>query len=232
MVSPLRNCAANAATPGGLAEKIAWGRKMFNQIKWLFFDIGSTLMDETAAYSHRLNDIAVQAKIPYETVYKTAVSFYKQNKKGDLESAKYFGAVLPKWYSEDERLYPDTAECLVRLSRKYKIGIIANQDFGAKERLDQHNILQYIDLVVASAEEGIAKPDKRIFEIALERSGCQPHNAVMIGDRIDNDILPANQMGMHTIWIKQGFGMYWNILSEAEKPDLTVHNLTELCDIL
>ena len=47
-------------------------------------------------------------------------------------------------------------------------------------------------------------PDRRIFEIALERSGCKPENAVMIGDRIDNDIVPAKQLGMKTIWIKTG----------------------------
>lgn len=35
---------------------------------------------------------------------------------------------------------------------------------------------------------------------------CKPENAVMIGDRIDNDIVPAKQLGMKTIWIKQGFG--------------------------
>ena len=58
-------------------------------------------------------------------------------------------------------------------------------------------------IVIASAEEGVSKPDRRIFEIALERSGCKPENAVMIGDRIDNDIVPAKQLGMKTIWIKQ-----------------------------
>ena len=54
----------------------------------------------------------------------------------------------------------------------------------------------------------------------------------MIGDRIDNDILPANQMGMHTIWIKQGFGQYWNISDNSEKPNAVVNSLTELSDLL
>lgn len=86
--------------------------------------------------------------------------------------------------------------------------------------------------MVASAEEGIAKPDKRIFEIALERSSCSPARAVMIGDRLDNDIVPAKLLGMHTIWIKQGFGQYWTVTGEAERPDLTVSCLSELCNIL
>ena len=129
-------------------------------------------------------------------------------------------------------MYSDTSKCLEELSSKYKIGIIANQKLGTEERLKEYGLLQYIDLVVASAEEGVAKPDKRIFEIALERSNCESQNAIMIGDRVDNDIVPANLLGMHTIWIKQGFGQYWNITKEIEKADYTVNNLSEICDVL
>ena len=86
--------------------------------------------------------------------------------------------------------------------------------------------------MIASAEEGIAKPDEKIFKIALERAACKSGNAIMIGDRIDNDIIPAKNLGFHTIWIKQGFGQYWNITKEDETPDCIVQNLTELCDIL
>lgn len=118
------------------------------------------------------------------------------------------------------------------LSAKYKIGIIANQELGTKERLKKHGILQYIDLVIASAEEGVSKPDRRIFEMALERSGCKPNEAVMIGDRIDNDIVPAKLLGMHTIWVKQGFGQYWNIQGENEKPDYIVNGIEEICRYL
>lgn len=205
---------------------------MFTNINWLFFDEGSTLIDEQIAYKHRLQDIAEAANTTYQKVYDTAIQFYKQNKKGDLETAKQFGVPLPKWHTEDEILYPDAAQCLQTLSRKYKIGIIANQELGTKDRLQQQGILQYIDLVIASAEEGIAKPDEKIFKIALQRAACKSDNAIMIGDRIDNDIIPAKKLGFHTIWIKQGFGQYWNITTENETPDYTVQNLTELCDIL
>ena len=92
--------------------------------------------------------------------------------------------------------------------------------------------MQYFDLVIASAEEGCAKPDRKRFEIALERSKCIPGNAVMIGDQIDNDIIPAKSIGMKTVWIKQGFGRFWKITNETEKADFEVNNLTELCHIL
>jgi len=205
---------------------------MFENIKWLFFDVGSTLVDEHLAYEHRMREMADLANTTYSSVYETAMTFYKQNKKGDLETAKLLGIELPKWHKEDEILYSDTTKCLEILSGRYKIGIIANQSLGTKTRLEQHGILQYIDLVIASAEEGVAKPDKRIFEIALNRSNCQPGESVMIGDRIDNDIVPAKRMGMHTIWIKQGYGQYWDITDEVEKADCTVHSLMEICNVL
>ncbi|MDE6053883.1 MAG: HAD family hydrolase, partial [Lachnospiraceae bacterium] len=168
---------------------------MFENVKWLFFDVGSTLINEEKAYEHRIRDMAEAVNEPFEKIYEIAMNFYKQNKKGDLETAKLLGLPKPIWHREDEVLYEDAKTCLEKLRdeqfprKKYKIGVIANQSLGTKERLAQHGIMQYIDLVVASAEEGVAKPDKRIFEIALERGKCKPSDAVMIGDRIDNDII-------------------------------------------
>lgn len=205
---------------------------MFRDIKWLFFDVGSTIVDEHLAYEHRMQEIADLAGIPYDSVYEIAMKFYKQNKRGDLETAKLLDVKLPKWHKEDELLYADSFKSLNFLSGKYKIGIVANQSLGTKERLEEHGILQYIDLVIASAEEGVAKPDRRIFEIALERACCKAQEAIMIGDRIDNDIIPAKSIGMYTIWIKQGFGQYWNVMQDDEKADLVVRNLTEICNIL
>ena len=161
---------------------------MFKEIKWLFFDVGSTIMNEQIAYEHRMRDIANAANISFEKVYEIAMAYYKLNKKGDLEVARELGVSLPKWYTEDEFLYDNAIQCFETLSKKYKIGIIANQSLGTEERLAHQGILKFINLIVASAEEGVAKPDRRIFEIALERSNCKPVNAIMIGDRIDNDI--------------------------------------------
>lgn len=56
--------------------------------------------------------------------------------------------------------------------------------------------------------------------------------AVMIGDRIDNDIVPAKQLGMKTIWIKQGFGSLWTVMDESEKADIEVNNLSDILNYL
>ena len=201
-------------------------------IEWLFFDVGSTLVDESKVYEYRMRMAAELAGVTYEYVYNTAMEFYKQNKKGDLETMKLLKVEKPKWKFEYETLYEDTEECLRNLSSKYKIGVIANQSLGTADRLEQFGVLKYIDLVVASAEEGVAKPNKEIFEIALNRAGCKPEQAIMIGDRIDNDIVPAKKLGMKTIWVKQGFGKYWNITSKEEKADYEVDSLAEICDVM
>ncbi len=54
----------------------------------------------------------------------------------------------------------------------------------------------------------------------------------MIGNRIDNNIVPANLLGMHTIWIKQGFGQYWQVTRDVEQADYVVSSLGELCEFL
>jgi len=66
----------------------------------------------------------------------------------------------------------------------------------------------------------------------LERAGCKPEEAVMIGDRIDNDIVPAKSLGMRTVWIKQGFGKYWVMKDESEQADYMVNSLMEICNLI
>ena len=56
---------------------------MFPTVKWLFFDVGSTLVDEQLCYVLRLQEIASLANLPYELIWETAMQFYRQNQKGD-----------------------------------------------------------------------------------------------------------------------------------------------------
>ena len=197
-------------------------------IRWLFFDVGSTLVDESRAYERRIREAIAGTDISYERFYDAMLGFYRQNKKGDLEALAFFDLPKPPWHHEEEAPYPQAAYCLSCLRQDYRIGVVANQAAGTTQRLARMQLLQYIDLVVASAEEGVAKPDARIFRIALARAGCPSQHAVMIGDRLDNDIKPAKQLGMKTVWVKQGFGGFATPQCEAESPDHTVQGLEEL----
>lgn len=190
--------------------------------------MGSTLIDETMAMEHRIRDMIEGTDVTYEQFIEKKRFFAKQNKPADLETIKFFGLTKTPWHKEDELLYPDAVECLQKICGNYKIGIIANQSLGSKERLKRFGILQYIDVLVTSAEEGVEKPDRRIFEIALERAGCKAEEACMVGDRLDNDIVPAKEIGMYTVWIKQGNWKDAEPRDAMEAPNMAVNNLREL----
>ena len=204
---------------------------LMNKIKWIFFDIGSTLVDESAVYENRIEEITQSNNIDKNEFVAKVIECAQTSPKPIVSAAEDYGVNVPAWRHDLEVLYPDTKELLQRLSQKYKIGIIANQDFGTEQRVTDFNVYQYINLVIASAEEGVAKPDLRIFQIALARADCKPEEAVMVGDRIDNDIIPANKIGMTTMWIKQGFGSYAEPKTVEEQSDYIVNSLAEITEV-
>lgn len=201
------------------------------KIEWLFFDIGSTLVDESKCCEYRCNEIINNNNINAEEFYAMLLNFAKENFSPIKSAADYYGCGIPKWPKELEQLYPDAEGILKLLSQKYKLGIIANQSEGTQERINNWNIGKYFDVVAASAEEGCAKPDLKIFNIALKKANCNPKNAAMIGDRIDNDIVPAKKLGMKTMWVKQGFAEYQTIHSNDEKPDYIIESIGEIVKI-
>ena len=203
-----------------------------NNIQWLFFDIGSTLVDESKAYEHRIRDTIKNRDISYGRFYNAMVDFAKQGLNAYNEAVHLFGLNRTPWHSGDEFLYPETISILDALSKWYKIGIIANQLPGTQERLNKMGIGKYIDLTVSSAEAGIAKPDPAIFRLALKRSNCAAENSVMIGDRLDNDIIPAKRLGMHTIWVRQGFGGMADIKKAENIADHIVKSIGEILSYL
>lgn len=205
---------------------------MTENIKWLFFDIGSTLVDESLAYARRIRETIAGSGVSYEQFYEEMLAFYYQNKKGDLEAARKFRLTVAPWHSEEERLYPDAIPCLKALQGHFHMGIIANQSLGTAARMEKMGLSPYLEQIISSAEEGVAKPDPEIFRLALRRARCQPEQAVMIGDRLDNDIAPAKGLNMKTIWVKQGFGGLSTPRMPAETPDFTVENLSELCALI
>lgn len=112
------------------------------------------------------------------------------------------------------------------------MGIIANQSLGTEERLTGWGIWQYFDVIISSAEAGVAKPERKIFELALSQAGCRPENAYMIGDRLDNDIIPAGQMGLHTIWVCQGLSAMNDVRKAGYMPEITVEKIDDILHYL
>lgn len=202
-------------------------------IKWIFFDVGSTLVDETEAYAHRAREMISGTGITFKEFDDIRIALAKQGLDGNSAAIKYFGLTKTPWHSEDELPYSDTQSTLAALVDKgYKLGIIANQKLGTKERLDSWGLRQYFDVIAASAEIGYAKPDKEIFEKAFELAKCTAAESMMVGDRLDNDIIPAKSLGMKTVWIKNGLAQHQNIELGEGVADYQIHSLSEILLIL
>lgn len=206
---------------------------MLSHIKWIFFDLGSTLIDETAADARRIMEMITGTDVTEEAYREKRFEMIGKGLNGDLSTIDHFGLTKTPWHSEDEAPYPDVVSTLTELKqREYKLGVIANQNPGTERRLYNWNLLQFFDVIAASAELGMAKPDPAIFEWALNKADCRPQNAVMVGDRMDNDTAPANRLGMHTVRLLRGLGAYHKPRSADEKPEYTISSLAELLDLL
>lgn len=93
------------------------------------------------------------------------------------------------------------------LHTRVKIGIITNNtSLEQREKLDAGGMTPWINVVVISEEVGVVKPDPAIFQIALERLGCGPDQAVMVGDSWKVDVLGAKQAGIRPVWFNR-FGL-------------------------
>ena len=201
--------------------------------QWIFFDVGSTLTDEEEACRHRARDMVRGTPVTFGEYWEKRMGYVRQGRDGDKEAIGYFGLAKTAWHSEDEAPYGDCGETLQALcGRGYCLGVIANQAPGLRERLAAWGLEQYFRVIASSAEAGVAKPDKRIFLTALEEAGCRPQDAVMVGDRCDNDIRPAKELGMRTVRVARGGAAYRGPSCPEEAADVTVGSLTELLEYL
>ncbi len=132
-----------------------------------------------------------------------------------------------KYNKQLEQPFPGVEPMLKRLSASYKLGVIANQSLGTLDRLKGYNLDSYFSLMGSSAELGMNKPDPRFFHWALKEADCRPEQAVMIGDRIDNDIIPARELGLHAIWVKQGFARVQQPPDGELAPDYIVDQILD-----
>jgi len=93
-------------------------------------------------------------------------------------------------------------ELLEALQHQTRMGIITNNSTAEQiEKLRALDIAHFFEVIVISEDVGVTKPNPKIFEIALERFGAQPHQAVMIGDSFTNDIEGAIGAGIAPLWL-------------------------------
>lgn len=116
----------------------------------------------------------------------------------DLLSEEYI-----TYLADHNNLFDYTHELLTYLQPKYAMHIITN---GFEEvqlrKLKSSNLMPYFDHVITSEGVGVKKPNPKIFHYALELTGAQKGQSMMIGDNFEADILGAKKVGMHTIYCK------------------------------
>lgn len=134
-----------------------------------------------------------------------------------------------KVFAEQARLYPDAAKILKYLRKNdIKTGVIID---GTKKRenmiLTKTGLGKLIDIATISEEVGQSKFSDLPLKDALKKLGTSPANVLVIGDRIDKDIIHANRAGCMTAKLERPSGRYTDInaLSDEEKPDFIIHSL-------
>ena len=119
----------------------------------------------------------------------------------DLNPREFGPAYLEQLGQHGESL-PQTDEVLAALHGRVSMVLVTNGlQRVQSSRLARATITRYLDAVVISGEEGLAKPDPRVFEIALQRAGNPPRDRVlMVGDSLTADIAGGHNAGIDTCW--------------------------------
>jgi putative hydrolase of the HAD superfamily len=138
---------------------------------------------------------------------------------------KKFHASVP-WHSD--ALNTGIKELLSDFSPRVPMAIVANQLKGVQARLEDLGIARYFTQIISAGEFGLSKPDLRIYQHALEKLGVAPNEAVMVGDRQDNDVVPAKMLGIKTLLLRTGWYQNQKIRVPEEQADWTVYSVSEM----
>jgi len=116
-------------------------------------------------------------------------------------------------------------------ARGFRLGLISNLSLlphKVREDLVQLGIAQHLDASAFSSEVGVRKPDARIFLHALTALGEDPGHAVFVGDRLNDDIVGAQAVGMRTILTRE----FRQEEPGEIRPDAVVERLAEIPDVI
>jgi len=128
--------------------------------------------------------------------------------------------------------FPDTVAALRILKSRYRLAIVSNVDdelFAASAQ----KLQVPFDAVITAQQARCYKPDLRIFRLALERIGLPPDQVLHVGQSIYHDVIPAQSMGMATVWVNRPSPRRNAGAAKAAsgKPDLEVPDLQTLAEL-
>ena len=129
-------------------------------------------------------------------------------------------------------LYADAAPCLRRLrTLGYRVGIAGNQPEGAVDALRSLDLAA--DFVASSSSLGVEKPSIALFQRLAALAQVETRDIAYVGDRLDNDVMPARAAGMSAVFLLRGpwAGIHAG-KPEAALADLTLTALNDLPDAI
>jgi len=193
------------------------------------FDVGETLVDEERWWRRLCERAGMQPHVVWAALGVTI----ERGEEHDalwghlgLESPTGWWQEIP--YSLDD-LYPDAWECLERVGELgFRVGIVGNQT-ETLEAWAREAALP-ADVISSSASLGVRKPDPAFFEKVAELMGHAAPELAYVGDRVDNDVLPAAAAGLVAVHVRRG---PWGRLQRTPpEAALGLDDLASLADAL
>ncbi|GAA2903879.1 HAD family hydrolase [Streptosporangium fragile] len=212
-------------------------------VRTLVFDVGETLIDETRIWSRWADRLGVPRFTMLGVLGGMAAlgqsfeeAFQVLRPGFDVEAEQ------EAWKREDpdglrvnfdaDDLYPDVRPCLTALwDLGFELVVAGNQPPQARDALAAMNLP--VDAIHTSDGWGVAKPAPEFFARVVEVTGREPGEILYVGDRLDNDVLPARAAGMRTALLRRGpWGYLHALRPEAAIADHIVDGLDDLVSVL
>jgi len=187
----------------------------------------------TEAYGERILPLLL-APSEDELDYTAAIAALLESlgAEADRRAATRFVEAEHRVWRPSHRLEPDVLDLLDALrERGLRVGLVSNLfDPPAlmRDLFAEIGLLERLDAVALSAEVGKRKPHPAIFEAALEQAGVEPSEAVMVGDRLREDVGGAQAAGLAAIqatWFRRDG-------SGAARPDATAAAPSDVLHLL
>jgi HAD superfamily hydrolase (TIGR01662 family) len=202
--------------------------------RWVCLDVGETLVDETRVWSDWADVLGVP-RLTFMAAFGASIVRGGEHQDvfallGQYDWRDFLPQVIERYGAfREEDLYPDARPAVADLrALGYRIAVLANQPAGRGEELRALGL--DAEVMAMSDELGVHKPDAAFFDRALKLMGRpRADEVVYVGDRIDNDIVPAAAIGMRAVWIRRG---PWGVIPAAPPAEATlvVDSLAELVE--
>ena len=195
-------------------------------LRAVFFDVGETLIDEERWWRILAERAGLQPHVIWAAL---GVTIERGEEHDALWTAIGVERPVGWWESipyELGDLYPDAIACLEGVrSLGLRVGIVGNQT-EVLERWAREAALP-ADVISSSASLGVKKPDPAFFERVVELAGCDsPAEVAYVGDRVDNDVLPAASARLIAVHIRRG---PWGRLQQSPpEANLVLDDLASL----